>query len=166
MCEAEEYKASSPTMLPAHVVKVLAEARKKHHRIVLATGVFDIFHAEHRLFLEKAKAVGDILVVGLESDVRVRALKGSTRPIVAEFDRWKMVVAHPSVDTAFVLPEVFFEHEQFLSFIKTVRPHILAVSSHTNHLSSKRKIMRAVQGEVVIVHEHNNRVSTTLLVTS
>jgi cytidyltransferase-like protein len=132
---------------------------------VLATGVFDIFHTEHRLFLEKAKDAGDVLVVGLESDKRVRTMKGPTRPIVSEYDRWKMVQGCAAVDATFVLPETFSEQAHFLAFIQTLRPHVLAVSSHTNHLENKQSILQSVGGEVQVVHKHNNRVSTTLLVT-
>lgn len=161
----EEYKAPSPTELPHSVQVVLEKAREKKQRVVLATGVFDIFHGEHRTFLQKAKEAGDVLIVGIESDVRVQALKGPSRPIVNEHDRWKMLVDQELADAVFVLPEEFSEYEHFLAFIKTVHPHVLAVSSHTNHLDKKREIMEHVSGKVEVVHEHNNRVSTTLLVT-
>ena len=54
---------------------------------ILVTGVFDLLHQEHINFLTKAKAVGDILVVGLETDTRVKQLKGFNRPINSTKDR-------------------------------------------------------------------------------
>lgn len=151
-------------VLPLSVEHVLASARKNNHTIVLATGVFDLLHDEHTLFLEKASQVGNVLIVGLESDKRVKKLKGDDRPIWNQDKRKAAVEQLPFVTAAFVLPEQFSTPEDHQQLIRAIQPNILAVSSHSPHLEAKQRIMNLVNGEVRVVHEHNPKVSTTKLV--
>ncbi|MDO8426665.1 MAG: adenylyltransferase/cytidyltransferase family protein, partial [Deltaproteobacteria bacterium] len=65
----------------------LKKLRKKGKKVVFTNGCFDIVHAGHVRYLKKAKALGDILVVGLNSDSSVRSIKGDKRPIVPEKER-------------------------------------------------------------------------------
>lgn len=129
---------------------------------VLVTGVFDVLHTEHKTFLEKAKELG-YLIVGVESDVRVTAMKGQGRPIHSQQERVKNLEALGVADEVFILPEEFFLPEHHRSLIQSIEPDYLAVSSHTKHIDKKQKIMSECGGSVVIVHEHNPEVSTTLL---
>lgn len=129
--------------------------------VVLATGVFDIFHGEHKKFLEKAKLAGDILVVGIESDQRVRELKGEGRPIYSAEHRIRQVQEFPAVDSVGVLPEKFSSPEHHRAIISLLRPDILAVSSHSAHQDRKRAILEEFGGTLKVVHEHNPSVSTT-----
>ncbi len=149
--------------LNQEVAGVLDAAREVDDVVVLVTGVFDILHDEHRLFLEKAKAAGDVLVVGLESDVRVRQLKGEGRPIHSEHQRLEQISQLESVDVVFVLPEQFSRPEDHKKLIYIIKPSVLAVSSHSPHLDKKRAILAEVGGEVRVVHQHNPEVSTTKL---
>ncbi len=162
----QRYKATSSSQLPDGVQQAIESARESGKKIVLVTGVFDIFHAEHKRFLERARKAGDFLLVGIESDLRVQSLKGPNRPINSEEQRWQMVSNQGIADSVFVLPEAFTKPEHYISLIETIRPAVLAVSSHTNHLETKQKILELVGGSVKVVHEHNPRVSTTLLVAS
>ncbi len=130
-------------------------------RLVLVTGVFDLFHQEHQNFLRKAKAEGDVLVVGVETDKRVRKDKGSNRPINDQQKRLQQLQLFPVVDLAFVLPEKFSTTEEHLSLLKLVKPHILAVSSHTPYLEEKRWLMKQVGGEVRVVYQQHADTSTT-----
>lgn len=139
------------------------EARKHGKSVVFASGVFDGLHQEHRLFLEKAKEVGGFLVVAIESDVRVRQLKGPNRPLQAELQRIQNVSTLSSVDAAFVLPEDFSSPTRFEEVIWQLKPDIFAVSSHTNHLSYKERVVQKYGGKLLVVHQHNPEVSTTLL---
>lgn len=132
--------------------------------LVLATGVFDVFHSEHDLFLRKAKAMGTHLIVGVESDVRVRQIKGEGRPINDQAARCRQVAAHPSVDFCFVLPEQFSKPEDHKQFIAAIQPRYLAVSSHTAHLDKKQVVLAQFGGDVVVVHEHNPAVSSSLII--
>src|SRR5918997_1472147 len=76
----------------------VAIARKNGARIVLANGCFDILHVGHVRYLEGARALGDLLVVGINSDAQVRALKGDGRPLVPERERAELVAALRAVD--------------------------------------------------------------------
>lgn len=134
--------------------------------LVLATGVFDLLHVEHVNFLQKAKAAGDLLVVGLETDSRVREIKGVCRPQQNQWVRLKQVQELPSVDWAFILPENFSQPEEHLALLESLQPEILAVSSHTSHLKEKRTLLKKVDGKVAVVHQHNPQVSTTKLIGS
>lgn len=136
---------------------------KNHKQIVLATGVFDLLHHEHQIFLQKAKALGDWLVVGIESDKRVKEMKGLERPILPEAERLKNLQALEIADEVFILPEQFNRPEDHLRLVKKVGAQILAVSSHTAHLDKKQQIMAQVGGRVEVVHEHNPEISTSIL---
>jgi len=148
-------------MLPNHIQTLLAGSGEGQ-KVVLVTGVFDLLHDEHRLFLQKAKAAGDILIVALESDVRVRQLKGAGRPVWDEEKRRQEIAALAFVDGVFVLPEEFSRPDHHEQLISEVRPAILAVSSHSPHLHKKQLILEKYHGKVVVVHQHNPNISTTL----
>lgn len=133
-------------------------------KVVLVTGVFDLFHEEHRNFLRRAKAAGDILIVGLESDARVQELKGADRPVQDQVTRLRQLTDFSSVDFAEILPQSFSRPEHHKVLIHLIQPAILAVSSHSPHLEKKQAILQEVGGVVKVVHEHNPLVSTTELV--
>ncbi len=84
---------------------VCAEARAASLRVVFTNGCFDILHGGHVALLESARAAGDLLVVGLNSDAGVRALKGSGRPIVPEPERAEVLAALRFVDLVVVFDE-------------------------------------------------------------
>ena len=139
--------------------------RKKNpdKKLVLATGVFDLFHREHYRFLSLASLRGN-LIVGVESDIRVRRLKGVGRPIWNQDKRLKKIQELEFVQFGFVLPENFSlprEHEQL---IKIIRPDVLAVSANTPFLTAKQQILNKYGGVVRVVCEHNSKISTTKIV--
>jgi cytidyltransferase-like protein len=156
-------KASSPQHLPENVLRCVKQLRANNLTLVLATGVFDVLHKEHRAFLEKAKAAGDVLIVGIESDVRVRKLKGEGRPYFDELVRLQNIEQLQIADEAFILPEQFDRPEDYVGLIRTLKPTILAVSSHSPHIDRKQAVMELVGGRVEVVHQHNPGVSTTIL---
>jgi rfaE bifunctional protein nucleotidyltransferase chain/domain len=84
----------------------LAGVHEKHQdkKIVLTSGTFDLFHTGHLHYLEAVKAHGDILVVLLSGDVRVKARKGDTRPIIPEADRAEILDALRIVDYVLIDP--------------------------------------------------------------
>lgn len=89
-------------------------------KTVFTNGCFDILHVGHISYLQKARNLGDLLVVGLNSDASVRRLKGQTRPINSQEDRALMLCALEFVD--FV---IIFDEDTPLNLIKTLRPEIL-----------------------------------------
>lgn len=134
---------------------------KKKITKILATGVFDVLHNEHIKFLNKAKQLGDYLIVGIESDLRVKKIKGSDRPINTQEIRKKNLEKLGIADEVFILPEKFSNPKDHEALIKKIAPNFLAVSSHTKHLNEKKAILNKFGAEVVVVHKHNPQVSTT-----
>ena len=95
--------------------------RKEGKKIVLANGVFDLLHKGHILYLQEAKALGDVLFVAVNSDLSARKLKGEARPILPQEERAFIVASLSAVDYAFV-----FEEEDVGEIIRRMRPHFHA----------------------------------------
>jgi len=102
------------------LIKSLSSLRSKGKRIVFTNGCFDILHAGHVEYLSRAKRLGDILIVGLNSDSSVKKIKGKSRPINKERDRAKMLSALYFVDFVTSFSETTPE-----KLIKKVKPDIL-----------------------------------------
>jgi rfaE bifunctional protein nucleotidyltransferase chain/domain len=79
--------------------------RRDGRTVVWTNGCFDLLHPGHVRSLEAARALGDVLVVGLNSDASVRALKGPTRPVLSEAERAELLAALSAVDFVIVFPE-------------------------------------------------------------
>jgi rfaE bifunctional protein nucleotidyltransferase chain/domain len=107
--------------LPAAAAVALAGWRARGQRIVFTNGVFDLLHRGHAEYLEEARALGDRLVVGVNSDASVRRLKGPARPIVPEAERAELVGALACVDLT-----VVFGDDTPLRLIEAVEPDVLA----------------------------------------
>ena len=106
---------------PAELRRLRDELDAQGRRLVFTNGCFDILHTGHVRYLQHARALGDALVVALNNDASVRALKGPTRPINSELDRAEVLAALRCVDhvTLFAEPRV-------TALIDTIRPHIYA----------------------------------------
>ncbi len=128
---------------------------------VLATGVFDVLHAEHKKLLRAAKNLGGRLLVGVETDDRVKQLKGQDRPVNPLTVRLQNLKRLKIADEVFALPEKFATERDHAALIAQIKPDILAVSSSTPNLDSKRRIMKRFGGRVVVVLPFNPKVSTT-----
>jgi len=150
-------------LLPDHAAQQIAGFHQQKKKVVFVSGVFDLLHQEHITFLEKAKAAGDVLVVAIESDVRVRQIKGEGRPINTQLARKLKLESLGFIECVFILPEYFSQPPQHRQLIEEVRPDVFAVSSHTSHLEKKRAIVETFGGKLLVVHQHNPNVSTTLL---
>ncbi len=99
---------------------ILFLEKNKDKKIVFTNGCFDILHLGHVEYLNEAKAQGDVLIIGLNSDASVRKLKGADRPINNEDDRKKMLLNLKSVDAVQV-----FTEETPLTIIKLIKPNTL-----------------------------------------
>ena len=96
------------------------EAFRESKKIVFTNGCFDILHAGHAYYLKKAKELGDILVVGLNSDESIRRIKGPQRPIVPQEMRAYLLDNLKPVDYV-----VIFDEDTPERLIKAIRPHVL-----------------------------------------
>jgi rfaE bifunctional protein nucleotidyltransferase chain/domain len=100
----------------AERAKQLRQAGKK---LVVTNGCFDLLHVGHVRYLQAARAKGDVLIVGLNADASVRALKGAGRPLNNENDRAEVLAALEFVDLVTIFPEL-----RATRFIETVRPDV------------------------------------------
>ena len=99
---------------------VLSEYRKENKKIVFTNGCFDILHRGHVEYLQKARELGDLLVLGLNSDNSVKRLKGNDRPINNETDRAIVLSALECINYISI-----FDEDTPLELIKIVKPDIL-----------------------------------------
>ena len=108
-------------MTAAQLIPLLEQARRDNKRIVFTNGCFDLMHIGHTRYLQAAKALGDLLVVGVNSDASVRSLnKAPDRPIVAEAQRAEVVAALACVDYVVLFPE-----PDPLNLITALQPDVL-----------------------------------------
>ena len=106
--------------MPSPARRALEAWRAAGERVVFTNGVFDLLHRGHVEYLEDARALGDRLVAGINSDASVRRLKGPSRPIVPESERAELVGTLACVDLA-----VLFEEDTPARLIEAVRPDVL-----------------------------------------
>jgi rfaE bifunctional protein nucleotidyltransferase chain/domain len=102
-------------------VRAVAAARRKGDRIVFTNGCFDLLHIGHIRGLEQARALGDRLLVAVNSDASVTRLKGPTRPVVPARQRMEVLASLECVDWV-----IGFRDETPLSAINAIRPDVLA----------------------------------------
>jgi D-beta-D-heptose 7-phosphate kinase / D-beta-D-heptose 1-phosphate adenosyltransferase len=125
----------------------LAEERRAGRTIVFTNGVFDILHAGHIQFLHRAKELGDVLVVGVNSDRSARRLKGRNRPIIGERDRLALVAALDPVDDV-----VLFDEDDPAALIRALRPHIhVKGGDYADEALPEAGAVRDVGGRIVIL---------------
>lgn len=117
-------------------------------RVVFTNGVFDLLHAGHVHVLESARALGDALVVGVNTDASVRRLgKGAERPIVAEADRARVLAALECVDCV-----VLFDEETPADLIHRLTPNVLVKGGdYSPDAIVGGDAVRAAGGEVVVI---------------
>jgi len=137
----------------------LVAIRRQNSRIAFTNGCFDILHSGHAAYLEKARSAGDCLVVGLNSDRSVRAIKGPDRPVNPEQDRARILAALACVDYV-----IIFDEETPYNLITAIMPDILVKGAdwaEGNIVGADE--VRAAGGRVVrVAFEHN--VSTSGLI--
>jgi D-beta-D-heptose 7-phosphate kinase / D-beta-D-heptose 1-phosphate adenosyltransferase len=100
--------------------KLVNGLRAAGRKVVFTNGCFDLLHVGHVTYLEQARRLGDALVVGLNTDRSVRALKGAARPVIHEDDRARVLAALEAVDAV-----VLFDEDTPLSLIEALRPDVL-----------------------------------------
>lgn len=104
----------------AALARIVRQAKARGQTVVFTNGCFDLLHAGHVKLLERAKRSGDLLIVALNSDRSIRALKGSSRPIVGQRDRALLLAALESVDYVTIFQESTPER-----LIARLRPQVL-----------------------------------------
>lgn len=125
----------------------IEEWRMQGKRIVFTNGCFDLLHPGHLDYLQKAGALGDVLIVGLNDDDSIRRLKGSARPVNPLPDRTIMLAALRAVDMV-----VSFTEDTPLKLIKTLMPDVLVKGGdyQPDTIAGAREV-RENGGEVVVI---------------
>lgn len=122
----------------------LPEVRERHaqERIVLAGGCFDLVHEGHVSGMNRCKSMGDVLVVGVSSDARIKQRKGPGRPIRNETSRLILVEALRPVDYAFLMPMPTEAETPTIQAIKMLRPDVFAdhLENHDRWTPSRKSI--------------------------
>ncbi len=128
-------------------------------KIVFTNGCFDLLHAGHVTYLEAAKKCGDRLILGLNTDRSVSALKGPTRPVVHEKDRARVLAALESVDAV-----ILFDQETPLDLINAIKPDVIAKGSdYTEDQVVGAKEVKSWGGEVALVELVEGRSTTSMI---
>jgi D-beta-D-heptose 7-phosphate kinase/D-beta-D-heptose 1-phosphate adenosyltransferase len=157
--EIEDYKSSLHKSGPeAHIkskdemIKIISNLKSKGKKIVFTNGCFDILHRGHVSYLDKAKSLGDVLVLGLNSDASVKRLKGDDRPINSEEDRAFVLAALEAVD--FV---VIFDEDTPYELISALKPNILVKGAD---YEGKEVVGSDLVDEVKLIEFVNGRSTT------
>jgi len=129
--------------------RIVADLRAQGKRIVFTNGCFDLLHAGHALYLEQARALGDALIIGLNADRSVSAVKGAGRPIVGEQERAQLLAALASVDVVIIFSEQTSE-----ALINLLRPEVFVKGGDytTTTMNQEEKVLvESYGGEVHLI---------------
>ena len=137
----------------------VAAWRARRDTIVLANGCFDLFHAGHVRYLEAAKQLGNRLVVAINSDKSVRALKGEGRPLMPAPERAEILASLSDVDAVVIFPE-----HDVTALIRELRPDVHAKGTdYTAHSVPERDVVIACGGRVAIVGDPKNHSASAII---
>ena len=140
-------------------VKAAAREREMHRQVVFANGAFDLFHAGHVRYLEAARAEGDWLIVGVNSDASVSRSKGAGRPIVPAAERAEIVAALECVGAV-----VVFEEDSPAALLEELRPDVHAKGTdYTPESVPEREVVATYGGRTVIVGDPKDHATTDLI---
>lgn len=131
----------------AQLSDVIAKLRQANKKIVTTNGCFDIVHVGHISVLKSAKALGDILIVGINSDASVKKLKGNERPLVSENDRAEVIASLVPVDFVTI-----FDEDTPVEWLKIVKPDVhVKGGDHDLKNLAEVPVVTSFGGEVKLV---------------
>jgi D-beta-D-heptose 7-phosphate kinase/D-beta-D-heptose 1-phosphate adenosyltransferase len=126
---------------------IIKDLKAKGKRIVFTNGCFDLLHVGHIRYLEKAKTLGDILIVGVNSDASVQKLKGPKRPILPAEERTEILSGLGGVDYV-----TTFDELDPLALITSLQPNVLVKGGDwTKEQTIGKEVVERLGGEVVII---------------
>jgi len=143
------------------LIQIVKDLKAKKKRIVFTNGCFDLLHVGHVRYLEEAKVLGDVLIVGVNSDASVRKLKGPKRPILPEKERTEILSGLGCVDYVTV-----FDEADPLNLISSLQPNVLAKGGdwRKDQIVGKEVVERS-GGEVVVIPLVKNASTSNLIET-
>lgn len=138
---------------------LVAQWRSAGHCVVLANGAFDLLHVGHVRYLEGARALGDRLLVAVNSDASVSAAKGPTRPVISQAERAELVLALRCVDAVIVFDEPDVRH-----LIRSLQPEVHAKGTdYTVDTVPEREEVERYGGTVAIAGDPKNHSTSAVL---
>lgn len=145
----------------AELVDVRLQLKLQEKKVVFTNGCFDILHRGHVDYLQKAKALGDVLIVGVNTDESVKRIKGEKRPVVGESDRAHILAALASVDYV-----CLFDEDTPYELLRTILPDVLVKGTDwPMEQVVGRDIVEAVGGSVQTLELLPNRSTTQIIKT-
>lgn len=162
-CSAQELRASVAPSVGLWDLSRLADEverqRERGHRVVLTNGCFDVLHSGHVDYLSRARTLGDVLVVGLNSDAGVRRLKGPDRPVSTLEDRARVLSALSCVDRV-----VAFDEDTPVELVRRLRPDVFVKGGdYTLDMMPEAPIVEELGGEVRILPLVKGRSTTGIV---
>lgn len=138
---------------------IAAKLKEENKKIVLTNGCFDILHVGHVRYLQAARQLGDVLIVGINSDESVKALKGEGRPIVSQKERLELVASLGCVDYAVIFSDLNPEN-----LIKLVRPdiHVKGGDYSLNDIPEAR-LVQSLGGREIVLDKVEGRSTSNLI---
>lgn len=137
----------------------LERVRKAGKKVIFTNGCFDLLHSGHVQLLAQARALGDYLVLGLNSDRSVRALKGPSRPVNSERDRARILSQLPYIDAV-----VVFDEDTPIELMKAIQPDIqVKGGDYVKEKLPEYEVMRAMGKEIVILPFRKGYSTTEIL---
>lgn len=141
------------------ISEIVTSLKAKGKRIVFTNGCFDILHVGHVRYLKEAKALGDILILGLNSDCSVKSLKGPNRPINNESDRAEVLSALKAIDYV-----VIFDEKTAENIVGEVKPDIYAKGGdYSIDTLPEAKIVAEHGGKTVLLQLVDGKSSTNII---
>ena len=128
----------------AELVCARVQWRREGKTVVFTNGCYDILHPGHVRLLEKARSLGDVLILALNTDASVARQKGPTRPLIGQDERARMALALEAVDAV-----AFFEEDTPRELIAEVLPDILIKGADWAHFIAGREEVEAAGGKVM-----------------
>ncbi len=143
-----------------NLLKTIKKLKAENKTLVLVGGCFDVLHPGHVIFLQKAKQQGDYLIVLLESDEKIKLLKGSDRPVHSQEERGLILSALEVVDFIVLLPNVNSDQE-YNQIIGRIQPNIIAATLGDSGIDHKKRVAKITGAKVKYVTKIIGKYSTT-----
>jgi rfaE bifunctional protein nucleotidyltransferase chain/domain len=143
----------------SELIEIVEKAKRHGQRIVFANGCFDVLHVGHIRYLEAAKALGDLLIVGINSDEQTSRLKGNGRPILPADQRAEIIASLEAVDFVTIFDEPTVEQ-----LLLALKPDIHAKGTdYTEDSVPERDVVRSFGGRVAIVGDPKEHSSSQMI---
>lgn len=148
-----------PLLKLRELTKIVDKLKKEGKKTVFTNGCFDILHIGHVKYLEDAKSLGDILIVGVNSDESVRILKGNSRPIVPDIERAEILAALKCVDYVVIFNELNPEN-----LIAQLKPAIhVKGGDYVIDQIPESKLVESLGGKTIILNEVKGKSTSSII---